>query len=174
MKRKIRLTESDIHRIVKESVNKVLTELDWKTYANAEREALKRSIGERPLSKAKLRKKDNSPYESFNDIRYANRRFRNAKVNAFNDTHNGAKMTKRSDEGPVFDDYDYLKTGVGPYFGNGYTDYMYKDERYKPGFLYSDADKNASEDTLNDTQEYSDYLKGNYGYQNGEGWKLKH
>ena len=36
-KKLIRLTESDLHRIVKESVNQVLTELDWKTYANAAR-----------------------------------------------------------------------------------------------------------------------------------------
>ena len=36
-KKLIRLTESDLHRIVKESVNKILTELDWKTYANAAR-----------------------------------------------------------------------------------------------------------------------------------------
>ena len=36
-KKLIRLTESDLHRIVKESVNRVLTELDWKTYANAAR-----------------------------------------------------------------------------------------------------------------------------------------
>ncbi len=34
-KQLIRLTENDLHRIVKESVNKVLTELDWKTYANS-------------------------------------------------------------------------------------------------------------------------------------------
>ena len=34
-KKLIRLTESDLHRIVRESVNKVLTELDWKTYQNA-------------------------------------------------------------------------------------------------------------------------------------------
>ena len=34
-KKVIRLTESDLHRIVKESVNKVLTEVDWRTYANA-------------------------------------------------------------------------------------------------------------------------------------------
>ena len=33
-KKLIRLTESDLHNIVKESVNKILTELDWKTYAN--------------------------------------------------------------------------------------------------------------------------------------------
>ena len=35
MKKVIRLTESDIHRIVENSVKKVLTELDWKTYQNA-------------------------------------------------------------------------------------------------------------------------------------------
>ncbi len=34
-KRLIKLSESDLHKIVKESVNKVLTELDWRTYANA-------------------------------------------------------------------------------------------------------------------------------------------
>ena len=36
-KKLIRLTESDLHRIVKEPVNKILTELDWKTYRNASR-----------------------------------------------------------------------------------------------------------------------------------------
>jgi hypothetical protein len=34
-KKLIRLTEQDLHKIVKESVNKILTEMDWKTYANA-------------------------------------------------------------------------------------------------------------------------------------------
>ena len=38
-KKLIRLTESDLHKIVKESVNKVLTELDWRTYANAAKKA---------------------------------------------------------------------------------------------------------------------------------------
>lgn len=36
-KKLIRLTEGDLHRIIKESVNKVLNELDWKTYDNAAR-----------------------------------------------------------------------------------------------------------------------------------------
>lgn len=34
-KQLVRLTESDLHRIIKESVNNVLTELDWRTYASA-------------------------------------------------------------------------------------------------------------------------------------------
>lgn len=37
MKRNIRLTESDLHAIVGESVRKVLSEMDWKTYINAAR-----------------------------------------------------------------------------------------------------------------------------------------
>lgn len=37
MKKLIRLTEGDLHHIVNESVKKVLTELDWKTYMNAAR-----------------------------------------------------------------------------------------------------------------------------------------
>lgn len=35
MKRRIIMTESDIHRIVNRSVKNVLTELNWKTYMNA-------------------------------------------------------------------------------------------------------------------------------------------
>lgn len=35
MKRKIKLTESDLHNIIKESVNHILSELDWRTYQSA-------------------------------------------------------------------------------------------------------------------------------------------
>ena len=34
-KRRIRLTESDLHNIIKESVNNILSELDWRTYQSA-------------------------------------------------------------------------------------------------------------------------------------------
>jgi hypothetical protein len=36
---RLRLTETDLHRIIKESVKQCLTELDWKTYANATKKA---------------------------------------------------------------------------------------------------------------------------------------
>jgi len=42
MKRTIRLTEADLHRVIKESVKQCLTELDWKTYASAADKARKR------------------------------------------------------------------------------------------------------------------------------------
>ena len=35
MKKTIKLTESDLKQVIKESVNNILAELDWKTYANA-------------------------------------------------------------------------------------------------------------------------------------------
>ena len=34
MKKIVRLTEGDLHRIIKESVNNIITELDWKTKMN--------------------------------------------------------------------------------------------------------------------------------------------
>ena len=46
-KKLIRLTESDLHKIVKESVNRVLTELDWKTYDSAMRKAAEKGQWER-------------------------------------------------------------------------------------------------------------------------------
>ena len=174
-KQTIRLNESQLKRIVSESVKQFLNELDWKTYANAQHSALQRRKGVRPLSKAKLRKQEKSPYEAWNDITYADRKFRDAKVKAFNDTRKGAKMVKRRDQGPNPTDYDYLETPVGPFYGNGYDNQDNNDTRYKhkPDFLYTGADKRASEDTLNDTQEFSDYLQGNYTYDDEKGWHLK-
>ena len=32
---RVRLTESQLRNVIKESVKQVLSELDWKTYANA-------------------------------------------------------------------------------------------------------------------------------------------
>lgn len=42
MKKTIRLSESDLHRVIKESVRQCLTELDWKTYASAADKARER------------------------------------------------------------------------------------------------------------------------------------
>ena len=41
-KKLIRLTESDLHQIVKESVNKILNELDYQTYMSARDKAAER------------------------------------------------------------------------------------------------------------------------------------
>src|SRR5574344_306968 len=41
---KIRLTESQLHKVIKESVKKVLRELDYKTYQNAAKKAHLRAL----------------------------------------------------------------------------------------------------------------------------------
>lgn len=60
---KIRLTESDLHKIIKESVKQVISELDWETYTNASEKAWRR-----------------------NEPKRADR-FNNAAVDAFNRDH---------------------------------------------------------------------------------------
>jgi meiotically up-regulated gene 157 (Mug157) protein len=42
MRQRIRLTESKLRNIINECIKQYLTELDWKTYANASRERAKR------------------------------------------------------------------------------------------------------------------------------------
>ena len=82
MKKVIRLTESDLHRIIKESVNNILTELDWKTYANA----------------AKSRQEQGND-KSSNDLYYAaNKSFRDKYSNGnvfFDDEDKNATVNTR-------------------------------------------------------------------------------
>ena len=42
-KQLIRITENELHKIIKESINNILTELDWRTYDSAGQKALKKS-----------------------------------------------------------------------------------------------------------------------------------
>ena len=40
--RRVRLTEGQLHNVIRESVNQILNELDWKTYDRAEKKKYKR------------------------------------------------------------------------------------------------------------------------------------
>lgn len=42
MKQRIRLTESKLRNVIAESVKKIISELDWKTYDSAMRKAAKK------------------------------------------------------------------------------------------------------------------------------------
>ena len=72
----IRLTESDLHRIIKESINNVLTELDWRTLANAEDKAMDKAINAKSEPERKL-----STMQANN--------FRNAKLKKQQDMYDG-------------------------------------------------------------------------------------
>ena len=46
MKQTIRLTENELHNLIKESVNNILSELDWRTAINASQEAKSKSLSD--------------------------------------------------------------------------------------------------------------------------------
>lgn len=52
MNNRIRLTESQLHKVIKESVKQVLSELDWKTFANAAKVAREKGRDTRMFDRA--------------------------------------------------------------------------------------------------------------------------
>lgn len=186
-KNKVRLTESQLHNIIKESVKQVLSELDWKTYANAEKKALEK------FNDA------HSPY-NYKDIdRYAKlyKKFRKARQNAFNKeyaydegNHGGSYKMKVDDE--PMDTYPYMaykdvhtqaRTNDSGYEGPGHRlDYGFSNDNdyaqpifnlnYR-GDEYYDKMGKAGEYAKKGNKEIEDYRQGKYEYQKGKGWQKK-
>ena len=73
-KRTVRLTESDLHNIIKESINNIISELDWRTYQSA---------SDKASDKANA---TNNKYEKQRRKNQANS-FANAGANLFNFIH---------------------------------------------------------------------------------------
>ena len=53
MKKIVRLTEGDLHNIIRKSVNNIIQELDWRTYANAGNKSAERQKDYKEKSKEK-------------------------------------------------------------------------------------------------------------------------
>jgi hypothetical protein len=177
----IRLTESDLHQMVKESVNKILTELDWKTYANAEKKARER--GDMSYWREKGEKFPNTVSKAASQRERA-KRFGDAAKDVFNRDFGYQR-------GEHFYDDDYQRVGMGGDFG--YTDEfaphaagwkhdgvaslkrfphgVYTTERTPEEFF---GDNNDSVQAYNKAKdEVGNYKKGKYDYKKGEGWQLK-
>ena len=175
-KKLIRLTESDLHRIVKESVNKVLTELDWKTYANAAGKARGRGDKERAYN------------------------FGNAAIDNFNKNYKYYKYSDDSD--PDFPDapsyssehLDYAMddlTGDGSISSHADQGWSYGEDwgddftgkyGFSPDGITShetrDPDGRELDPWLNTAKnvgnkEIEDYVTNKYDYQKGLGWRKK-
>ena len=168
-KNRIRLTESQLHNIIKESVKQMLSELDWKTYQNA-------------AKKSHLKALDNyynMPYDEYDNEMDRSSRFRHAAEDAFNkdygtnDTklHSGMHGSKKPSIGgdyfPFQDDsYITMKKGNHTYgthspFANNKDfewSYEYDNSKYRPEW---DRAK----------QELKHYKNGDYDYD--KGWHLK-
>lgn len=177
-KQLIRLTEGDLHNIIKESVNNILTELDWKTYANA---AKKR------YQQYKENPKDTTSWDSAYKLnRTANERFDDdyvgdMKYDTLGDKIRGKKspkfyshfdsrsenMPQQAIKGTNRSGDEIFNTKRGSYFGSkpvggGYVN---------PNNFFKD--KEVGEKFKSASDELWDYHDGNYEYQKGEGWKKK-
>lgn len=178
MKQKIRLTESDLHRIVKESVNKVLTELDWRTYANAGKKAHDEVLDKmkRGTSLDDLRKDSD-----FMKRARQTRKFRDQAVASSRD-----KFKELND-----DENDFYTT-VGPddtYYANVENDScgrpMVSDKEGKTKMLglskpkmvnvtperYFGYDNDKADKWNKFSKEINDFNSGKSKYIQGKGWK---
>jgi uncharacterized membrane-anchored protein YhcB (DUF1043 family) len=88
-KKLIRLTEGDLHRIVKESVNRLLTELDWRTYANAAKKAKERASDDWEKTKTRKDPKDYSHFYDWDKHSTMARDFDTAASQALNKKYDG-------------------------------------------------------------------------------------
>lgn len=194
------MNESQLKKIVAESIKNVLTELDWKTYANAAEKSARKGEtdynGYIPGSRHKGDKRGRAVD------------FANAATKAFNDKYGhgdgeigdplkagsfkGKITTKRpfDPEGiidfntrSVADDYNENEpwNSVGNYFKRNE---LSASKRYVPtwnqsrfGKEYQDKHK-PHRDALSDyeergNREIENYFDGNYTYDNEKGWHLK-
>lgn len=177
------LNEDKLRGIIKECVQKVISELDWKTYANAANKSLERgdtaywkNRGETP----------NSAIDKAADTRERSQRFGNAAKDAFNRDYGYKNGDMWDDDfadvrlGGDFDSTEEFSPHVvgrrDKGYGNpaslehGWDDYKHQhstaddffDDNSDAAQAYNDADA-----------EVKNYKRGNYRYDKGNGWKLK-
>ena len=183
-KNRIRLTESQLHKVIKESVKQVLSELDWKTYANAAEKAKERwsNTFDDKKSRQKYRdmwdKFDKASEKTFND-EYGTSKYHYTTDGINNIHHNWDRMMCRptkhrkvatlSDNGwnESYFDFDPVSNETdGRYWfnnhdflsGKGDEDEIFDSLGKKVGSEHFNAAKNGN-------KELKDYHNGNYEYQ---------
>lgn len=184
-KRTVRLTESELKRVITESVKNIISELDYKTGINAARKNkemedeyarqyrdLKDAIENGDVPQEEGEKKLNA---LFNKVRRTNK-FGKYASKQFNDTY--LPNTKRA--GMHYDskydsiDMDYYDTldGRDGYYGLGTT--ARGSHKMRADFL---TDRGYSKDDIADimaaNDEIADFERGNYEYTPGKSWSLK-
>lgn len=130
----IRLTESDLHQMVKESVNKILSELDWRTYASANEKATNQFL-DKARGSASLNDLNND-----RRARQANG-FRKASVDALNKKFGGDNT----------DDFELYST-IG---GSG----LKKGEPYKPVY-HANAENGGWPSSMKSTVDGKATMRG--------------
>jgi hypothetical protein len=168
----IRLTESDLHRVIKESVKTILNEMDWRTLDNAAKTAEERFKSEtNPYKKDKLyhqmvnlRQKAKEAHDKrFPDFHELTDKFqRNI---AFNDNLSSLMNGYTGKEG---EKYDKDKGTIEKINQNGRVNMeIGKDIDQKTPLTPSERKR-----LERDTKEHSAYFRGEQEYRNGK-WRQK-
>ena len=177
-KKILKLNEADFKNLIKESVTSILSELDWKTYANASKKRYKQSR-ENPQDK-KLRDKASKLGQK------ANQQFNDDFVGLYKYDKLGDKL--KGKHSSTFNAYidpsannmaygtvrgwnkggtEMFTTRKGEYYSNKANGGGY----ISPRQHFRDQEVADAYSKAND--ELWDYQNGNYEYVNGEGWKFK-
>ena len=171
MKKKlIRLTESDLHKVIKESVNKVLTELDWKTKMNYVMGRQKQGDeAYRQGDENGARKYWDKAGDGIYDVRdefekkYNGRPFRNMKDDKFrmgDINKNTGDIYTSFNHGKCFNNYTSKN-------GNAPDVYGYDNDYYLDNF----EDKNDVDTFRRMNKDVNNYRNGNSKYVKGKGWQ---
>lgn len=176
MKKTIRLTESELHNVIKESVSNILSELDWKSYANASKKR-KKQWQEKPSldNWKKAYKLADKANRTFNDEYVGDWKYDN-----LGDKLKGGHSTTFDAHINPMDDGKYMPYGRVRGKNKGGEEIFSTEKgvyhRGKGGITTPNKhfrDKEIGNAFSRANDELWDYANGNYEYNDGEGWKLK-
>lgn len=164
----IKLTESDLKQLVTESVNKILTELDWKTYQNAAHKDYNPKRGKEFSKMAAYKFNKNFGYNTDSTTDNDSVQLRNGYGKA-NDNY----LSIHSKNGYKGQPTKFASKSSKEYINNDPNDKYYytstKDtstQELKP----FTQDKRHARKIQNAYNEFENYRQGNYTYNKGQGW----
>ena len=182
-KNTVKLNEAQLKKIVAESINKVLSELDWKTYANARKKAADKGQYDRSMkfgNAADSAFNDKFGYQGDEDSEYY---APNVRGNIFLNRVEAQNNDYPSHTIQHLYDYDNDKQEYSNprNYDNtkafGLMDKYDKDGRYKriwnPSLkrFFNNPEQEKAYRTA--SKEMDDYVMGNYAYDSDNGWQLK-
>lgn len=180
---RIKLSESQLHRVIEESVKNILSELDYKTYANAAKKSLERA------NTAYWKDRGDTPNSAIRkavDARLRSKRFGNAAKDTFNRDYGYQNGYMWDDDfadvklGGDFESGEEFAPHVVGHKSKGYGnpakfEHYWDDNKHRrstPEEFFGDNTDAAQAYNDADT-EFSNYRRGKYQYDKGKGWNLK-
>ena len=173
MKRTIKLTENDLHNIIKESVNHILSELDWRTYQSAAEKALDRGEwdGRRPdeFKQAATNSFNRQNGHGLKNVPYGNGSGEN--MRGYSNIYAGGN--KYGPDGDIFSTTSgqEIRTTDSILRGNGKRGDAYPQEQESEYHQTNSLNPLLKYKQMKGDKEVRDYFNGKSKYVKGKGWK---